>query len=111
ALVGVYSNADLAANYAGLKFYLNLTRPVTIGRKTLPPVLVRDPRGQWALNPYRDGRPEDLLRPFISDHLNEALNPSRYSEQMRSTVQSRLRRRSDKLVAFYRETPERSRAE
>src|SRR4051812_10683044 len=27
-MVGVYSNGDLAANYAGLKFYLNLTRPL-----------------------------------------------------------------------------------
>ena len=111
ALVGVYSNADLAANYAGLKFYLNLTRPVTVAGKLLPPVLVRGANGSWALNPYRDGRAEDLLRPFISDHLNEALNPSRYSDQMRATVQSRLRRRADKLVAFYQETQDDSRAQ
>ena len=37
AMVGVYSNADLAANFAGLKFYLNLTRPLLVRGRVLPP--------------------------------------------------------------------------
>ena len=110
-LVGVYSNADLSANYAGLKFYLHLTRPVRVGGRTLPPVLVRGDDGSWVLNPDRPPAAEGLLRPFISDHFNEALNPSRYSPQMRDTVRSRLRRRADRLVAFYETSAERARAE
>src|SRR6476661_8091923 len=39
-LIGVYSNADLAANYAGFKFFLNLTRPVLINGRRLEPMLV-----------------------------------------------------------------------
>ena len=36
---GIYSNADLAANYAGMKFYLNLRQPVRIGDRVWPPLL------------------------------------------------------------------------
>ena len=112
-LIGIYSNADLAANYAGLKFYLNLTRPVTVGARTLPPLLLRGRGGLWELNPEcaaRGGDARELLRPFISDHFNEALNPSRFSDQMRRTVRSNVRRRADRLVAFYQTTAEQARA-
>ena len=107
ALVGVYSNADLAANYAGMKFYLNLTRDVCVGGETLPPVLLRDGRGNWVFNPHR--RPADLLRPFVGDHFNEALNPSRFRPGFRETVQARLRRRAQKLIEFYDTTADRER--
>ena len=97
-MVGVYSNADMAANYAGLKLYLNLTRPVKVDGRQLPPVLlVRD--GLWQLNPEAG---EDWLRPFFTDHHNEALNPNRYSGQLRDTVRSRFQDRAAKWVAFYR---------
>jgi hypothetical protein len=103
ALIGVYSNADLAANYAGLKFYLNLTRTVRVGASSVPPLLARGEGGRWVLNPAgRGAAARELLRPFVSDHFNEALNPSRYSDQMRATVRANLRRRADRLVAFYR---------
>ncbi len=71
---GVYSNADLAANFAGMKFYENLTREIRIGERTLPPILVLK-GGVWAFNENVNLR-ESLLKPFISNHLNEALNPS-----------------------------------
>jgi hypothetical protein len=71
---GVYSNADLAANFAGMKFYENLTREIKIGEKTLPPLVVLK-QGIWAFNENVNLR-DALLKPFISDHLNEALNPS-----------------------------------
>lgn len=115
ALVGVYSNADLAANYAGLKFYLNLTRPVEIDGRTLPPLLRRGPAG-WALNAEAAsaGRSATVgaLRPFVSEHFSEALNSSRYSRQMRNTIRANLRRRAGQIVAFYQTTPpqERTRA-
>jgi len=96
-MVGVYSNADLAANYAGLKFYLNLTRPVTIDGRQRPPILViRD--GLWRINPEAG---KDWLRPFFTDHFNEALNPSQYSGQLRGTVRSRFPERAARWVAFY----------
>jgi hypothetical protein len=72
---GIYSNGDLAANYAGFKFYRNLLHEVRIGERTIAPILRRE-GARWIVDPDRD-TPE-LLRPFISEHLNEAYNPSRY---------------------------------
>lgn len=75
AVSGVYSNADLVANLAGLKFYLNLTQRVEIGDVTLEPILVR--RGQtWELSPHVNA--QALLQPYVSEHWSEALNPSEY---------------------------------
>jgi hypothetical protein len=96
-MVGVYSNADLAANYAGLKLYLNLTRPVTIDGRQYPPLLVIR-GGLWQINPEAG---EHWLRPYFTDHHNEALNPSRYSGQLRGTVRAHFPERAAKWVAFY----------
>ncbi len=74
---GIYSNADLAANFAGLKFYQNLTREIEIGGKTRPPILVLKD-GAWAFSENLNLR-ESLLKPFISNHLSEAFNPSIYA--------------------------------
>jgi hypothetical protein len=93
----VYSNADLAANYAGLKLFLNLTRPVTIDGRLHPPILVIK-GGLWHINPEAG---EHWLRPYFTDHHNEALNPNRYSDQLRDTVRSRFPERAAKWVAFY----------
>lgn len=73
---GVYSNADLYANYAGMKFYQGLTEPVSIGNETRAAILVLK-NGKWTIS-VADLR-KDLLKPFVSDHLNEALNPSGYA--------------------------------
>jgi hypothetical protein len=81
---GVYSNADLYANFAGMKFYEGLTRSITVGGKDRPAILVlRD--GRWAVNPQIELR-QTLIRPFIDDHLNEAWNPSIYSFNVYPTV-------------------------
>lgn len=93
-VAGVYSNADLSANYAGLKFYEALTHPVRIGDATRAAVLeLHD--GLWKLsdNPYIR---EVLLKPFISDHLNEALNPSIFTKNLgwRSYIRWSVKRRS-----------------
>ena len=91
---GVYSNGDLAANYAGLKFYQGLTREIKIGENTRPAVLVlRD--GVWAFNETADLR-QILIKPFMTDHLNEALNPSIYTSLfgLRSFVRRAVRKRS-----------------
>ena len=71
---GVFSNGDLAANYAGMKFYQGLISEIKIGNKTRPPILILE-NGFWKFNEKINLR-EVLLKPFISDHFNEALNPS-----------------------------------
>lgn len=74
---GVYSNADLAANYVGMLFYQGLTREIKIKDETRPAVLLLK-NGVWILNPNFNLR-ESLIKPFFTDHLNEALNPSIFS--------------------------------
>ena len=88
-----FSNADLAANYAGLKFYQGLTKEIKVGEKTRPAVLILK-NGVWEFN--KDANiSEILLKPFISNHLNEAYNPSIYTkflglhEYVRRTVRTR----------------------
>src|SRR5262249_27848261 len=93
---GVYSNADLVANYAGMRFYQGLTSEIRIGTTIYGPVLVlRD--GVWIFN-ERDNHNRELLKPFISDHLNEALNPSIFTEflGLRSWVRRTVKNRSCK---------------
>jgi hypothetical protein len=88
-LTGVYSNADLAANYAGLMFFRNLFHEVRIGTATLPPIVRRD-GDRYVVDPARDDA--DLLRPFVSEHLSEAYNPPRHLfslERIRGHVRAR----------------------
>ncbi len=75
---GVYSNADLFSNYVGLKFYIGLTQELKLGNITRPAVLQLK-NGVWLVNEDFN-MPEMLLKPFISDHLNEALNPSVFTK-------------------------------
>ena len=70
---GIRSNGDLAANYAGLKFYRNLTETVRIGDKVLPPMLVRD-GPYWRLDDHVQDE-SDFFAAFVTPHWNEALNP------------------------------------
>jgi hypothetical protein len=94
---GVYSNGDLAANYAGMKFYLNLQNSVQIGERVLPPMFMRTPEG-WRLRPGIN--PDRMLEPFFSNHLDESLNPSRYKFN-RGSIRSAVRDRCDRWVRFY----------
>jgi len=94
---GVYSNADLAANYAGMKFYLNLRHPVQIGQRVWQPLFERSGEG-WHLRPGI--KPDRLLEPFLSNHLDESLNPSRYRFS-RGSIRSRVRNRCDQWERFY----------
>ena len=94
---GVYSNGDLAANYAGMKFYLNLRESVTINGRVLPPLLVRTDEG-WRLRP--DAVRDRMLASYFSDHLNESLNPSHYSFS-RGWIRAQVRKRSARWKKFY----------
>jgi hypothetical protein len=89
-VAGVYSNGDLAANYAGLKFYQGLTKPILTEGFTRGAVLELH-EGSW-----RFANQSDLLKPFISDHFNEALNPSIFSKLLgwRWFIRRSVRRRS-----------------
>lgn len=96
---GVYSNADLAANYAGFKFYLNLTEPVQVKGREVEPLVVRC-GVYWRLSTRV--RPESgWFGDFVSDHWNEALNPSLYDVTVRGSVKSILQRRAGRIVEFY----------
>lgn len=86
---GVYSNGDLAANYSGWKFYTNLTEAVKIGNKTQAPILI------WSANQWKFAKhvtPDNLLKPYISDNLNEAYNPCRYTF-MRNQIRQQVKKR------------------
>ena len=97
---GVFSNADLAANYVGMKFYEGLTRPIAVNGSVRPPTLVLK-EGMWAIN-ETERVDHDLLKPFISNHLNEALNPSVLAPGLRSSVRSVVRKQScAQWIALY----------
>ncbi|MFN2500642.1 MAG: hypothetical protein ABR530_01375 [Pyrinomonadaceae bacterium] len=93
---GVYSNADLTANYVGLKFYQGLSNPVPIGGSR--PAMLRLVDGKWAVA-NRATLHQYLLKPFISDHLNEAFNPSSYAIYLYPSVRRIVR---DKACAQWR---------
>jgi hypothetical protein len=98
---GIYSNADLAANYAGFKFFLNFTEPVLLRGEQRNPLLARS-GVFWRLN--HQVRPRSgWLKPFISDHWNEALNPNRYDCLMRGGIRRVLQSRAQGIVQFYTE--------
>ncbi|KGP62726.1 hypothetical protein EP47_13550 [Legionella norrlandica] len=86
---GIYSNADLSANYSGWKFYMNLAHSVQIGDKTLPPILVLN-GNKWEFAKHVNKN--DLLKPYLSDNLNEAFNPCHYTF-MRSQIRRQIRKR------------------
>ncbi len=62
---GVYSNGDLAANYAGMKFYLNLRHPVRIGERSVAATARTVARGLAPSTRNRSGSPAGAL-PFES---------------------------------------------
>ncbi len=92
---GVFSNADLCANFVGLKFYQNLTREIKIGNKAKPAILLVK-NGAWTFNENTASPRENLLEPFLSNHFNEALNPSVFVVGLRSSVRKTVRRQSCK---------------
>jgi hypothetical protein len=96
---GIHSNADLAADYAGLKFYRNLTEPVRIGRTLRPPMLQRD-------GPYwRVGvaDPDTVFSAFVSPHWNEVLNPNTYLAYVGQRVRTIIGTRCDDVADWYRD--------
>jgi len=96
---GIYSNADLASNLAGMKFFINLTERVELKDKVLDPLVVRC--GEfWQLNQHVRPR-SGWLASFVSDHWNEALNPSFYEFTMRPGIRRVLHTRAKHIIEFY----------
>lgn len=89
---GVYSNADMVANFVGMKFYQGLTREIKIGNATRPAILVLK-NGIWTFNENAD-LSEVLIKPFLTNHHNEALNPSVFISGLRSSVRRIVRKQS-----------------
>ncbi|MEJ2313827.1 MAG: ankyrin repeat domain-containing protein [Nitrospirota bacterium] len=98
---GVRSNADLAANFAGLKFYRNLTEEVSLKGRMRPPLLLREGL-YWRLNDHVKPH-SDFFSVFVSDHFDEALNPNTYILGMTTIIRNKVRDRCDDLVAWYRD--------
>jgi hypothetical protein len=96
---GAYSNGDMASNYLGFKFYLNLTEPVMLNGTMHEPMLVRDGE-YWKLAPHVR-RDSDFFSAFICQHYNEALNPSLFENAMRKSVRKALEERTEQILNRY----------
>ena len=96
---GIRSNGDLAADYAGLNFYRNLTEEVRIGRKVMPPMLVRD-GPYWRVRVEPDS---DFFTAFITPHWNEVLNPNKYMGYTSGRIRELVRERCAETLDWYRD--------
>ena len=96
---GVYSNADMCVNLLGFKFYQNLTAPVVLKGRQHPALLERS-GVFWRL--ARHVRPQSgWFAPYVSDHWNEALNPSLYGPTMRNRIRRDLAENGPRIIEFY----------
>ncbi|MDM7920953.1 MAG: hypothetical protein QUS14_01530 [Pyrinomonadaceae bacterium] len=89
---GVYSNADLFANYVGMEFYQGLARETTVAGVPRP-AIAEFADGRWRLANGIDIT-NVLIKPYMTEHMNEALNPSMYIAGLRSSVRKKVRKRS-----------------
>jgi hypothetical protein len=96
---GAYSNADMASNYVGMLFYVNLTEPVMLKGERRPPMLELVD-GRWRVAAWVAEDP-DFFRWFISDHYNEALNPSDFEQAMCPKVREVVAQRRDQVRLWY----------
>jgi ankyrin repeat protein len=96
---GILSNGDLAADFAGLMFYRNLTETVHIGPRTLPPMLERDgPLWRVQASPG-----SDFFVAFITPHWNEVLNPNKYVRYTSGRIRTLVRERCPQVLDWYRD--------
>ncbi len=96
---GVYSNADLACDLSGMLFFKNLTLEVTIGDETWPPMLVLED-GYWQINDHVR-RDSDFFTRFVTDHFDEALNPSKFRWGLKDDVRKAVARRGPDFLDWY----------
>jgi ankyrin repeat protein len=98
---GAYSNADLVANLMGMMFYRNLTEPVNLKGAVRPAMLQRDGE-YWKLAPHV--RPDsNFFSLFISEHFDEALNPSVYLPKLRKGIRKAIVAHGSDTLERYRD--------
>lgn len=95
---GIRSNADLAADYAGLQFYRNLTETVQLGAQPRAPMLQRD-GVHWRVAADDS---HTLFSAFVSPHWNEVLNPNSYLPYVGQRVREVITTRCDDVFDWYR---------
>lgn len=96
---GIYSNGDMAANYLGMKFFISLTNPVTLQGCQYPPMLERD-GNYWRIRPHVTPEGE-YYAAFVSEHMDEVLNPSIIEPFARDQWRERIRERVPQVLAWY----------
>ncbi len=96
---GVYSNADMASNYVGCLFYRNITEPVML-QGQMRPAMLDMVDGRWRVASWVEEDPS-FFRWYVSDHFNEALNPSDYEPAMREQVRAVVAERSVDVRMWY----------
>jgi ankyrin repeat protein len=99
ASTGIHSNGDLAADFAGMQFYRNLTETIRIGSRTLPPMLVRN-GNLWRVQVQRDS---DFFTAFITPHWNEVLNPNKFVRYTSGRLRTLVRERCADAIDWYRD--------
>lgn len=95
---GVYSNGDLAADFGGFQLLRNLTESIELGGLRYPPLLFQSALGDWVLR--ADVKAATFLKPFFTDRLNEALNPSVYVHDLKR-LKAGIRSKCDSFLRFY----------
>jgi len=75
-----------------MEFYRGLTRELEVGGIKRPAILELV-NGRWQIRSDVDLKTV-LIRPFMTDHMNEALNPSMFIAGLRSSVRKKVRKRS-----------------
>ena len=94
-----YANGDVAANFAGFLFYRNLTEPMMLKGRVMPAMLVRE-GDYWKI--AEDVRPDSgFFSRFVSDHLDEALNPGYFDDYLRPALRDAVRARRAALLQHY----------
>lgn len=96
---GVFSNADLASNWAGMMFFINLTEDIPLDGLTRSPLL-RLERGRWRLRDDVTPR-SDFFTALVTGHYDEVLNPNLYSLGMNSGVREVILQRCGQLRHWY----------
>lgn len=98
---GVYSNADLAANFSGFVFYQNFLKSFSINNQLFPRILSKKADGFWSYNEVKENSKDQLLKRFISDHFDESLTASVYERPQRYFVAKAIEKRCQSWKSFY----------
>jgi hypothetical protein len=99
---GVYSNADLAANFAGFIFYQNMFDDLNIQGVHYPRIININAHGELVLNEVPENSSSVLLKRFMSDHFDESLNPSELERPQRFIVRKAIMNRCSDWKKYYR---------